>query len=59
MLTFSPVLVHDNLVTLEGIQLGILSSEPLEICPALCIEGAPYGNLDNFQQKHPQVDWTT
>jgi serine/threonine protein kinase len=59
VLTFSPILVHDNLVTLESLQLGILSSEPLEICPALCIEHAPYGNLESFQQKHPHVDWTS
>jgi len=54
-----PLHDHENIVTMTEINMAIRSSTPLQISPALCLERAPHGTLDSFEQSvsKSQVSW--
>ncbi|KAH8744931.1 kinase-like domain-containing protein, partial [Hyaloscypha finlandica] len=49
---------HDNLIHLESVEFGIHSGDPFEICPAIVLEKAPHGSLDDFL-KNKSLTWET
>ncbi|KAH7085286.1 hypothetical protein BKA63DRAFT_14064 [Paraphoma chrysanthemicola] len=59
VLGHKPLHDHENIVTMTEINMAIRSSNPLQIAPALCLERAPHGTLDSFQQvvSKSQVNW--
>lgn len=59
ILSSKPVIMHNNLIELESIEFGIHSGEPFEICPALVLEKAPHGSLDDFLEKNKTLSWQT
>ncbi|KAH0538457.1 hypothetical protein FGG08_004955 [Glutinoglossum americanum] len=58
ILGFRPLLMHENIVTLESVVWGVHSLDPsLQVSPALTLEQAPFGDLDAFQASTADADW--
>jgi ankyrin repeat protein/serine/threonine protein kinase len=59
IISVRPLLSHPNIVDLKWVEFCLHCCDPFEISPAIVLERAPHGSLEDFQQTMKLVSWTT